>query len=125
MLRGLGLQRDAFNDTDVSWEIYGNCLRQKDFQKAHNYLSMWIEEILESQAVVKFDEVVVRFLKNPTQAEAQDFENQQTPRNYRWFKNDWDRRIVVLATFAPVVLFVASPYRLHSFGPLYISCFSA
>ena len=40
MLRELRLQRDAFSDTDVSWEIYGNCLRQKDFQKAHNYLSM-------------------------------------------------------------------------------------
>ena len=102
MLRELERKSDVFKDADVwSKDNYGERLRQVDFQKAHNYLSMWIEEMFESQAVVEFDQVVVRFLLNPTHTVEQDYERENAPRSYRWFKSDWDRKVVVLTTFAP------------------------
>ena len=118
ILRELKRKSDVFKDADVwSKDNYGERLRQVDFQKAHNYLSMWVEEILESQAVVEFDQVVVRFLQNPTHSVEQDYEKENAPRSYRWFKSDWDRKVVVFTTFAPLVLLLVDFFLHQSLRP--------
>ena len=110
MLEELKHQSGAFKDIDISWANYSNCLLSKDFQSSHNYLTVWIEEILKGQDLSQFDDVVVRFLENLTKPDGKGSKADNPSCSYWWFKNDWDRWVVVPMTFAPVTLLIVAPF---------------